>query len=177
MLQINVDEIKNIQDKEEIINKVINWTSLEILLDYNSNFVITKTLRDIISDMADIMEVDPKWKNRLVLICDEIHNNAIEYWSVDGDRGQTRVIINKEKDQIYINIEVEDSGKWKAHKTKKEMLKLQKEKLEKWFINYKSTRWRWLFMIIYKLVDELYFEDSPRWGLIVGIKKRLPYSS
>jgi hypothetical protein len=53
------------------------------------------------------------------------------------------------------------------------MRKKQKDVLEKWFRNHSSIRGRWLFMIIIKIMDELYFENSQKWWLIVWIKKDL----
>jgi hypothetical protein len=50
--------------------------------------------------------------------------------------------------------------------------KLRKNKQNK-IIPNNSIRWRWLFMIIDKLVDKLYFKDSKNWWLIVGIEKKL----
>jgi hypothetical protein len=76
-------------------------------------------------------------------------------------------------DSVELILEVEDSWKWKEAKTAAEMRKIKEQKLSKWFNDHKSIRWRWLFLIITKLVDELYFKDAESWWLIVWIKKKI----
>jgi hypothetical protein len=53
------------------------------------------------------------------------------------------------------------------------MCNLAEKKKKRWFDNYKSIRWRWLFLIIDKMVDKLYFKDSKDWWLIVWLKKEI----
>jgi hypothetical protein len=79
----------------------------------------------------------------------------------------------KKWNEIFLNIEVEDAWDWEKNKNALEMDELRKQRLEKWFEEHKSIRWRWLFMIITKLVDELYFKDSATWWLIVWVNKEL----
>ena len=53
------------------------------------------------------------------------------------------------------------------------MFNVEHEKITIWFDSHNSIRWRGLFLIIYKLVDNLYFKDSTKGGLIVGIQKKV----
>jgi hypothetical protein len=72
-----------------------------------------------------------------------------------------------------IDTSVTDTGKWEYAKQAKDMLELKKQNEDKDFSVHRSIRWRWLFLIISHLVDELYFKDSDAGGLIVGARKVL----
>jgi hypothetical protein len=52
---------------------------VKVCFNYVSNFENTKTLRDMFSEICNIYNIDEMWKNRLVLVIDELNNNAIEY--------------------------------------------------------------------------------------------------
>ena len=144
-----------------------------LCLSYNSNFENAKILRDTIAEICEIYDISEMWKNRLVLIIDELNNNAIEYGSRKEDINKVIFSIINNKDYCLFNIEVIDSGKWKLTKTAKQMEELKEEKIKKWFEKYKSIRGRWLFLIIEKLVDELYFRDWKEGELIVWINKKI----
>ena len=118
---------------------------------------------------------DKKWVPRFILITDELNNNAIEYWSLEEDINYMRFKVEycEEKNICKVKLEVEDSWKWKKTKTADEMYNLEDNKITQWFDHYTNIRWRWLFLIIHKLVDNLYFKDADTWGLIVWIEKQL----
>ena len=156
----------------DYISKLYDWNLFEISFFYDSKFENTKYLRDIIMIILDVLNLPPLWKNRFILIIDELNNNAIEYGSLPENTNIMRFFYKKTSDTTFdISMEVEDSWLWKHHKTSAEMEVLRINKIQSWFDNYKSIRWRWLFMIISKLVDELYFRDSIQNWLIVWIKK------
>jgi hypothetical protein len=114
------------------------------------------------------------WKTRFILIADELNNNAIEYWSRWEEFNELRLEIKATWIENYkIKLEVEDTGRWITNKTASEMCKLAEKKKERWFKNYDSIRWRWLFLIIDQMVDKLYFKDSKKWWLIVWLKKEI----
>lgn len=158
---------------KETLLELSNKNELEICISYISNFESTKILREIMTELCKNYCSDDKFKSRVVLIVDELNNNAIEYWSNNGDINKVYIKINKEKLHTDICIEVEDTWKWTNHKDAKSMEELQKQRKEDWFDNYNSIRGRWLFLIIDKIVDKLYFRDSEAWGLIVGVEKKL----
>jgi anti-sigma regulatory factor (Ser/Thr protein kinase) len=116
------------------------------------------------------------WKNRLVLVIDELNNNAIEYWSKPWDKNKIIFKISNTKKYFLFNIEVYDSGLGKLTKTADEMEIIRNKKKEAWFNKYKSIRGRGLFLIIEKLVDKLYFKDWENWELIVWIEKKIEKS-
>jgi len=145
----------------------------EILFEYTSDFRSTKNIRECISDLSLKFWIDPIWKSRLILIVDELNNNAIEYWSKEWDENFIKIIFSLKWDLLYINIEVWDTWKWINTKTAEEMEFLKNHKKEIWFKNHNSIRWRGLFMIIEKIVDKLYFKNRESWWLIVWINKEL----
>jgi len=54
---------------------------LDLSILYNSDFKNAKKLREIVDIICIMYDIDAKWKTRLILICDELNNNAIEYGS------------------------------------------------------------------------------------------------
>lgn len=168
---INDDLTKSTRYK--IIKKSIKDSELEICFSYSSDFSNTKKIRDFIEDICDIIWIKWNWKSRIILIADEMNNNAIEHWSKEGDYNHMRFKCNIKGNLLDLNIEVEDTWNWISPKKAFHMKKIEKDKLSQWFNKYNSIRWRWLFLIIYKLVDELYYKDSKDWGLVVWIRKKI----
>ena len=171
MQKINIDSLANDFQKDLFIRK--NLKNLDFCFCYNSIFSNTKILRDFIEAICRELRVCEKWKSRLALIVDELNNNAIEYWSKTWENNFMRIKIIKRWLNLNFTIETEDTWNGSHHKTSKEMKKLQNDKLEKGFDWYNSIRWRGLFMIVYKLVDRLYFKDSPSGGLIVWVETQI----
>ncbi len=155
----------------------LEWLSLngetEILLNFVSNFKSAKILRNFISALSDKLNIDSIWKSRLILIVDELSNNSIEYWSKTWETNCFKIKLNVSSNSIFLNCEVSDTGNWANPKKACDMYSLRDAKKQKWFANHNSIRGRGLFMIIDKLVDELYFKDSNLWWLMVGISKKL----
>ena len=145
----------------------------EICFNYISDFRSAKIIREFISDLSFKLWINKIWESRLMLIVDELNNNAIEYWSIEGESNKIRVKFSIYEWSINLIIEVEDSWNWKKHKTSKEMILIRNKKKLNWFFKNTWIRWRGLFMIIEKLVDRLYFKDSSDWWLIVWIEKKL----
>ena len=173
MDKISIDDIpKEVIDVDYISSFYKKW-EFDLDFVFKSDFTNAKYLRWSILFILEVLGLNTVWKNRFVLIVDELNNNSIEYWSNKEDTNSMRVSTKKDSEDIIINIEVEDSWKWPNAKKAQEMEDLRNQKLSVWFDKHKSIRWRWLFLIITKLVDELYFKDSDKWWLIVWVKKRL----
>ena len=171
MIKINIDEIDNLFDKKRFIKENFINSSIEISFSYKSYFVNSKILRDFLDTILSYFNIPPEWRIRMVLIVDEMNNNAIEYWSIEWETNFLRLKIYKESGTFYINIEAEDTWHWLKSKKANMMYELEKESLCR--VENKSIRWRWLFVIIKKLVDNLYFEDSKSWWLIVWVEKEI----
>lgn len=161
------------QDKKEILRKFLKKDGIKLHLLYDSKFESAKILRDYVEVASSLVWLDMRRKSRLILITDEMNNNAIEYGSKQIEKNKLHFEIIKNEKEIYIKIEVEDNGNGKSPKTAEEMNYLRGEKWNENFKNHQSIRGRWLFMIILSLVDNLYFKNNEKWGLIVGIEKTL----
>ncbi len=170
---ITISDIIESSDRKDIIRKNFHKNGLDISVEYPAIFRSSKVLRDFIVDMADFFHFKSTWKSRLTLIADEMNNNGIEYGSKENDINKMiiRTFINW--DSVEVSLEVEDTGHWKDAKTAAEMEDLRDKKKWATFAEHNSIRWRGLFMIISRLVEELYFKDTKTWGLIVGIKKKI----
>ncbi len=160
-------------DKTFITWELETSKGLDLELIYSSDFLNTSTIRNFVSLLCDMLWIVDSIKFKMILITDELNNNAIEYGSLEKEINKMRIYIKK--DDLYYNfvIEVEDSWNWKSHKTAKEMQILWEKKIKDWFNNNYSIRWRWLFLIVKNIVDDLYFKDSKVGGLIVWIKKKI----
>ena len=145
----------------------------EICFNYISDFRSAKIIREFISDLSLKLWIDKIWESRLILIVDELNNNAIEYWSIEWECNKLTVMFSIYDWSIDLTIEVKDTWNWKWHKSSKEMILIRNKKKLNWFFKNNWIRWRGLFMIIEKLVDRLYFKDSADWWLIVWIEKKL----
>lgn len=170
MKEIHISEIENLEDKKSFVEGLFQGKDFHVCFYYQSDFQKTQLLRDIIDMVADIAWLDNKWKRRLVLIVDELNNNAIEYGSTTGYINKMTFVLDCQS-AISMTIEVEDGGNGNKPKKAEQMRALQSEKKEQWFDNHDSIRGRGLFMIIENLVDDLYFQDAPSGWLIVGVKK------
>ncbi len=173
MNSININNLKNPFDMDDFISKKVGNNGIDIEFIYNSDFKNAKILRDFIEVICRMLNFPRKEIARLVLIIDELSNNAIEYGTEANWENKLRVDITTNLNYIDITIEVEDTGLGAKPKTALEMETLRAHQLKLWYGNHESIRWRGLFMIIVKSVDRLYFKDTEVWWLIVWIKKRI----
>jgi len=175
MKEIIVDDnFLSSHDKNYIINKINKLEDLDIEILFKSDFSYTSKLRDFIAFMCDSLWIDSILKFKIILVVDELNNNAIEYWSLFWEYNKLRVIITFNDYDFKLVIEVEDTWKWKKHKTSNEMEQLWDRKLLDWFYNH-SIRGRWLFLIVKNIVNRLYFKDTDVWWLVVWIEKNINY--
>ncbi len=170
MDKIVIDNVElSLKDKERIVNELNTSNKYSVEVFYKSDFSNTSILRNFVSFLCEQIWIDPTWTFKIVLISDELNNNAIEYWSKVWDINKMRIFVNRKSDICDFVIEVEDTWNGLYHKNAEAMYKLREEKIERWFKDYSSIRGRWLFLIIENLVDSLYFKDSSEWWLIVWI--------
>lgn len=173
MHTINIDQIGSDFDKLQYIKECINLNQLDIQFEYSSDFKNAKILRDFMEVIFTHFELSMKDVARYVLACDEMNNNAIEYWSLQNEKNYLRVFIHKQNTIVSLAIEVEDTGNGKHAKTAEEMEEFKKCRIHEDYAQHKSIRWRGLFLIIINIVDELYFKNTQQGWLIVGYKKDL----
>ena len=171
-IYINID--KNFSYNKEKLEKFNLQTDSEINIRFISDFRSSKILRNFITIISEKIKIDNIWKSRLILISDELINNSIEYWSQKWEVNIFKILIKpKWKNKLLLNLEITDSWNWTEAKTAKEMILIRNKKKLNWFFKNNWIRGRWLFMIIEKLVDRLYFKDSENWWLTVWIEKKL----
>jgi len=173
MDKIYIDKLSKWHNKLDIINSLIRDSSINVEFIYKSEFQNTKDLRDFVEVICSVLNFSDKLKSRIVLISDELNNNAIEYWSNQDAFNSLRISTQIIDWIINFNLEVEDNWKWRAPKNALDMETMRAHKLKLGYFNHDSIRWRGLFLIIVKIVDRLYFKNSKDWGLIVWIKMKI----
>lgn len=173
MDKIYIDKLSKWHNKLDIINSILVDSTLDVEFIYQSRFENTKDLRDFVEVICGVLNFSDKLKSRIVLISDELNNNAIEYWSDSVWFNSLRVYSYILDWVIYFNLEVQDNWKWKAPKSALDMETMRAHKLKLGYFNHDSIRWRWLFLIIVKIVDRLYFKNSKDGWLIVWVKIKI----
>ncbi len=173
MYSINIDTLSAGHDKQAIIDWYIQDNNISVSFGYSSNFKNTHVIRQFVEVISQRFGMSEEWVNRMILIVDELNNNAIEHGSKKTMWSEMKVIMSRDNSTIHVNIEVEDSWTWKNPKTAADMEELWKQAQKKWFKKHTSIRGRGLFLIITRLVDNLYFKDSDTGGLIVWIDKKI----
>jgi anti-sigma regulatory factor (Ser/Thr protein kinase) len=108
-LYINDVSIEN-QEKELLLKPFLTEKGISLSCFYDSDFKSAKILRDYIEKICETLKIENKWKSRLILITDEINNNAIEYGSLQGERNSMTIEIQKGASSCEVKIEVEDTG-------------------------------------------------------------------
>jgi two-component sensor histidine kinase len=84
---------------------------VHICISYVSEFSSAKVLREFIDEICTLYNISMKWRTRLVLIVDELNNNAIEYGSKKGDTNFLEVHIKRgDKKNISFCARVQDTG-------------------------------------------------------------------
>lgn len=179
MQEFGLQELKEASRREEIAVSLSENNDVDILVPYTSDFQNAKILREFIDDLCKAFWVSPKWRTRLVLIVDELNNNAIEYGSKSWDINKMYIYIErKSESDISITARVIDAGTGERAKKAKDMEELRKEHEQEDFSCHSSIRWRGLFLIISRLVDGLSFsDDQDGWWLIVQVEKHLSQDS
>ncbi len=173
MDKIYIDKLSKWHNKLDIIKSLFKDDSLNIELIYKSKFENTKDLRDFVDSVCLFLKFSDKLRSRIVLISDELNNNAIEYWSSQDAFNSLRISTEIIEWVVNFNLEVEDNGQWKAPKKALDMETMRAHKLKLGYFNHDSIRWRWLFLIIVKLVDRLYFKNSKEGWLIAWVKIKI----
>lgn len=173
MDKIYISKLSDKDCKEDIISSKFNDNLLEVEFIYSSDFKYTKDLRDFIYVIWNVFWFSEKLTTRLILISDELNNNAIEYWNDKNWEIIMRIKLEKKDSHINFKMEVEDNWDWKSPKTALEMETMRAHKLKRWYLEHNSIRWRWLFLIIVQIADRLYFKDTKKWWLIVWIKLKI----
>lgn len=178
MQDFTLNNFSNENQADALIQEICQKDIIEINISYLSDFRSAKVLRELVDKICKTCWVNPKWRTRLVLIVDELNNNAIEYGSKKWENNSFVLILKKEWEKdFYIESYVSDTWNWAHSKKSSDMENMRKTHENKDFSNHDSIRGRGLFLIISQLVDTLYFKDNNSGGLTVGIQKFLQEDS
>jgi anti-sigma regulatory factor (Ser/Thr protein kinase) len=156
MEEIYLSDIPESEDVTQFLKKLIQGGIFRTTFIYDSHFSNTPKLRALMESLFDIFDFDPKDKNRLVLVSDELNNNAVEHGSDENSQNKTKIVIEPRGKKIYVNIEVTDSGDGTAEG----MERMKREKDSIGFEKHHSIRGRGLFLITERIADKLYFKDA-----------------
>jgi len=173
MKQIFLDEIWGKDGIRKLISSFSDVDTLDISISYVSDFKNAKKLRKFMDTLCVCKHISWKWRTRLVLISDELNNNAMEYGSKEGDINIFRVQLQQKEGSQNISISVSDTWSWAEAKNSSQMQEIREKLEDTDYSQHHSIRWRWLFLIINQLVDTLIFHDSDIWWLTVQVEKRL----
>jgi hypothetical protein len=83
MKSIAISDIPDSNNLQAFLEDFICEKDFSISIQYGSLFSHTPKLRALMDTLLDIYNVDVKDKNRLVLVSDELNNNAVEHGSGD----------------------------------------------------------------------------------------------
>lgn len=174
MKRLDLDFIASHSNKIELFSSLLENNEIHVCISYLSDFKNAKILRESVDEICKVYDISPKWRTRLVLIIDELNNNAIEYGSNAWDTNFLEIHIQKTK-TWNISLEVFVSDTWKGQNSKKaqDMEQIRKLYESKNYLEHHSIRGRGLFLIISHLVDDLRFKDNPEGWLTVEIQKKL----
>mgnify|MGYP006910070874 CR=1 FL=1 len=164
------------KDYEDIIiffsDTIKDYGNFGISINFNADFKYSKILRDLIYHLLTKNNIDYRWKNRFALLTDEIINNAIEHGS---NSKQDNIILyihfSSEEEGLKVNLEVTSFWKHWFRVDATKMEEMRSKKLNEWYDEHESIRWRGLFLIVQQIADKLYFRDWTDWELIVGVDK------
>lgn len=171
--QVDISQL-DYQDLLDFVDQNIpDPGTFELQIEYQADYGQSKMIRDLVLNLFERNSIEVPWKNRFALISDELVNNSIEYGSMPLDKNGFSISFRRNGGQLFVNLEVHDTGRGLEAKTSQEMEEIRKMKEMQGFDNYLGKRGRGLFQMITRIVDELYFRDNDLGGLTVGIRKVL----
>jgi len=98
----HISDISDLNARRECF-KVYHESESGILqIEYESKYENTRLLREIIDEFCSLFQIPPKWRTRIVLIYDELNNNAIEHGSISSDTNICYISLRKESDCVTI---------------------------------------------------------------------------
>lgn len=173
MLRIDISHLEYTDLVDFVDTHISDVGNFDLELVFKADYNQSKIIRDLILLLFQRNSIDVPWKNRFVLISDELVNNSIEYGSLPLDKNRFIIHFQTENGVLSITMEVCDTGRGMESKTSQEMEELKVLKEASGFEWYLWKRGRGLFQLVTNLVDELYFRDNPNGGLIVGVRKKM----
>ena len=139
----------------------------KINIEVPSDLRFSHSLRNFVGDILQIINVNNVWKNRLILVIDELFMNSVRYGSAgDNDTVYFTIAIDEEK----VIFTIEDEGKGTKIDPKKLKAIVEKNKNDHTLI---KTSGRGLSLIVNNWADKLNFSNSEHGGLKLEMIKFL----
>ena len=111
MTEIRLTDFSLSGEQELLLDSLFHGDADECIIHYISDFRSAKILREITDMLCKNFGMIPKWRTRIVLILDELHNNAIEYGSSTGDINTFLFRLERKTNNIFhLEASVIDSG-------------------------------------------------------------------
>lgn len=173
MVVLNIAHQDYTEAMKYILTEIQDIHDIHCTIDFWADHSQSKIIRDFVGKIFDAHSIHALWRGRFILITDELINNAIEHGSAKDDLDSCIIHAwRSEKWEFQISLEVHDTGNGKDSWAIGDMSRvMDTHTRHKWV--YMGKRWRWLFHITEKLVDNLTFSESPIGGLAVKIEKTI----
>lgn len=161
MVSINIAHLDYQKALDTITREIHSITQVDCRIEFSADHSQSKIIRDFVGKIFEANNIFSPWRGRLILITDELINNAIEHGSQVGDIDVCIIRANRNAEGVFhIMIEVHDTGKGKDADNAKDIQSIKKDRMSHSGI-YMKRRGRGLFHITEKLVDTLEFSESP----------------
>lgn len=86
MLQIDISNL-DYEDLLDFANKnITDFGNFNLAITFKTDYGQSKIIRDLILSFLEKNNINVPWKNRFVLVSDELINNSIEYGSLPLDK-------------------------------------------------------------------------------------------
>jgi len=114
------------------MNEEYDGESFSMQIYFPNRKTYVATIRDSLKHLFSHYPLQEDQISRMLLVADEIMNNAVTYGSAEGDINQFRIQIFEEKGSIAIRYEMEDTGRNVFTRTAREMELLLEKNSETW---------------------------------------------
>lgn len=111
MLQIDISHLEYGELVDFVNKNVVDFGSFDLELIFKADYNQSKIIRDLILFLFQKNNIEVPWKNRFVLISDELVNNSIEYGSLPLDKNHFTIHFKTADGVLTINMEVCDTGR------------------------------------------------------------------
>ena len=132
--------------------------SMQILFPNRNAYVAM--IRDSLRHLFSNYPLDNKSIGRLIVVADELMNNAVAYGSDEGDINQFRIRIRLCDNSIRVCYEVQDTGNNLDSRSAQQMKSLIAKNAETWHLDLTRQRGRG-YHLVTDICSRLEFRDAP----------------
>lgn len=109
MLQIDISHLEYNELIDFVNSSISDFGNFDLELVFKADYNQSKIIRDLILFLFQKNNIEVPWKNRFVLISDELVNNSIEYGSLPLDKNRFTIHFKIVGKTLTINMEVCDT--------------------------------------------------------------------